>query len=165
MSDSYVVRDGARKLNFEGDQLGHVTTRRPSSPRWTELTLYRTVGGSYVFEKIGRSRLLHMPDCEYLKRRGRQALPRFQDYRTGEDPDHYEYDECVPDEYDFTLLLTEEDLFSAVVADDANALIKALIEEKHGKREIPQLTGSVLSEACGNDADLNVVMSREEHIA
>ena len=56
----YEVRDGSRLITFDGVLLGAVSSKRPSSPRWSEYHLYRTEGGVYVLEKVGRSTVVHM---------------------------------------------------------------------------------------------------------
>ena len=42
MTETYQVRDGARIVTFEGELLAEVSSERPTSPRWTELKLYKT---------------------------------------------------------------------------------------------------------------------------
>ena len=44
-----------RLLEFEGDELARVSTRRGNAPRWTEVHVYRTSDGSYVLNTIGQS--------------------------------------------------------------------------------------------------------------
>lgn len=158
---TYVVRDGAKHLTFEGALLAHISSRRPSSPRWTEMSLYRTAGGTYVYEKIGRSRVVHMPGCNKLV----QPLPRFQDIRPGEDPDAgYEFCSCVPDEYDFTQLLSEEDRCSVIVSEDVNGIVESLYRKKAGARELPQMVVSLLEQGCLEDEDLRNSLAVEQHI-
>jgi hypothetical protein len=48
-------RPGATDLVFEGEMLVDRSSREGRQPRWTEIRIYRTVGGMYVTEMVGRS--------------------------------------------------------------------------------------------------------------
>ena len=158
---TYHVRDGTKLLTFEGVLLAHISSRRPTAPRWTEMSLYRTAGGTYVYEKIGRSRVVHLEGCNRIV----QPLPRFQDARPGEDPDEgYEYCSCVPQEYDFTQLLSEEDRYSTAVSSSPTDIIDSLYKKKGTTRELPQMAASLLEQACAHDAQLRESIVTEEFI-
>lgn len=159
---SYSVRDGTKLLNFEGELLAHISSRRPHAPRWTEMSLYRTAGGTFVFEKIGRSRLVHMPGCPDVQ----QPLPRFQDIRPGEDPDEgYTYcSKCVGDEYNFTELLSEEDRCSVVLSENLSEIVDALYKRKGSARELPQMAASLLEQAAAAHSELREALVTEEFI-
>lgn len=58
-----VVRDGGRVLRFQGAVLGAATSQRGSTPRWSELVVYRLTDGTYLISKIGRSTVAHRPSC------------------------------------------------------------------------------------------------------
>lgn len=159
--NTYSVRDGTRLLTFDGVLVAHISSRRPTSPRWTEMSLYRTQGGTYVYEKIGRSRVVHMPGCPRIV----QPLPRFQESRPGDDPDEgYEFCNCVPAEYDFTQLLAEEDRHSIVMSEDATAIVDAFYVKRHGRRELPQMAASLLEQAVANDSEIARNIMTEEFI-
>lgn len=49
------MRDGARKLSFAGVLLGDASSHEPGKDRWIELRIYRTTGGRYVVERIGKT--------------------------------------------------------------------------------------------------------------
>jgi hypothetical protein len=52
----YIVqRDGAADLKFVGTLLASAAPNNDGQGRWREYRVYHTVGGSYVFSKIGRS--------------------------------------------------------------------------------------------------------------
>jgi hypothetical protein len=55
MPQDWVVRDDARELHFTGVKLADVSSRSGTKRRWIELRLYRTTGGNYVVERVGRS--------------------------------------------------------------------------------------------------------------
>ena len=142
------VRDGSRLITFQGTLLGSVSSERQGSPRWTEMSLYLTHGGSYVLEKVGRSVMTHMPGCSRIIGK----LPRFQEAHPGDDPEvGYWYDDCVPDEYDFTQMLVEEDRFWAVIAEDPGRVVEALHRKKEGSRQLPRISMDLLDEAGKHD--------------
>lgn len=63
MEQFIVKRDGERDLKFVGEKIASVSSSSNnasssysgSTGRWTELTLYRTKGGKYVCQQIGRT--------------------------------------------------------------------------------------------------------------
>lgn len=55
MSGHLVERDGMPALEFNGEELAHVSTRTATKRRWTELRLFRTAGGKYVTAVVGDS--------------------------------------------------------------------------------------------------------------
>jgi len=58
---AYEVRDNRRRLVFDGELLGEVSSRR-AAPRWTELSVYRT-GKTYLWARVGRSVIAHRAEC------------------------------------------------------------------------------------------------------
>lgn len=145
------VQDGSRILTFEGRLLGAVSSKR-SAPRWSELRLYKTHGGSYVLEKVGRSVVLHIPGCKSVLGK----IPRFEDEHPGDDPDDgYWYDDCVPDIYDITSLLVEKDRHWALIADDPAQIIDALYRRRDGARHLPRLSIELLEKVSREDREIS----------
>ena len=70
------VRDGRRKLRFEGMLLGYSTSYRPDSERWVEFSLFRTTGGEYVLSRVGMTVLYHSAGCSISDRAGLPPVPR-----------------------------------------------------------------------------------------
>lgn len=64
---TFHVRNQLEVIEFEGKMISGATTERPDDPRWTEINIYKTVGGSYVIERIGRSVVYHVhgSECNY----------------------------------------------------------------------------------------------------
>lgn len=59
----YEISDKVRKIRFTGRMIGKGSTRREGGgPRWTEITIYRTAGGSYVIQREGVSLVYHRAD-------------------------------------------------------------------------------------------------------
>lgn len=146
------VRDGNRLLTFDGELLASITSRGDGKDRWTEMRVYKTQGGSYILEKVGRSIRLHMPGCvEIIK-----DLPLFQQEHPGEDPEvGYSWCErCSPpigEEYDFTALLVEEDRFWATISTDPEVIIDALWRKREGYRRLPRISVELLTDLCRVD--------------
>lgn len=146
MMDKYQVRDGSRLLTFDGELLGRISSQRPNVPRWTEMSIYKTVGGSYVLEKVGRSIVTHMPGCSEVF----SDLPRFQDAHPGDDPDDYEFHSCVPTEYDFPSLLVEEDRYWAIISEDTDKIVDALYRRRDNSRHLPRISIELLEKVSAN---------------
>lgn len=148
MPDKHQVRDGPRLITFEGEILGSVSSRRDNAARWTEMSIFKTIGGQYVLEKVGRSVRTHVRGCSEIL----SELPRFQDEHPGDDPDvGYEFHTCVPTEYDFTQLLVEEDRYWATITSDPEKIVDALYRKKPGSRHLPRVSLDLLEAAEVND--------------
>jgi hypothetical protein len=50
-----LARDGEPQLAFDGELLVRMNSQAPGKKNWTELTLYRTNGGTYVVQTIART--------------------------------------------------------------------------------------------------------------
>ncbi len=161
MPEQHQVRDGPRLIQFNGSMLGSVTSRRGDAPRWTELRLYKTESSTYVLEKVGRSIVMHMPGCSEIL----GQIPRFQDAHPGDDPDvGYEYHACVPEEYDFTALLVEEDRYWAVITEDPQMVVEALYRRKGSARHLTRSALDLLAQVGSRDPVLEQAW-RVEHIS
>lgn len=141
------VRDGHRLLTFDGQLLASVSSRDGDKDRWTEMRVYRTNGGSYILEKVGRSVRLHMPECSDILK----DLPLFQQAHPGEDPEvGYSWcDKCSPpigEEYDFTTLLVEEDRYWATISTEPEVIIDALWRKREGYRRLPYISVLLLTD-------------------
>lgn len=145
----FVVHDGYRTITFEGDLLGQASSKRPGVWRWTDLYLYRTTAGTYILQKIGASRVTHVPTCPRIEK----GLPRFQEVYPGEDPDSddFQYHDCVPQYYDFPGLLVERDRPWAQITDEPYAVVKALMRYRGESRWLPRTSTQLLDQAADID--------------
>lgn len=151
------VRDGNRLLTFDGELLASITSRESDKDRWTEMRVYRTTGGSYILEKVGRSVRLHMPECRDILK----DLPLFLQEHPGDDPEvGYSWcAKCSPpigEEYDFTTLLIEEDRFWATISTDPDVIIDALWRKREGYRRLPRISVQLLNDLCLVDPSFEV---------
>ncbi len=148
----YEVRDGAtRVLQFGGQLLAEVSSRRTGAPRWTELRLYKTEAGAYVMEKIGASVVVHAPSCPDIK----PPLPRFQEMHPGDDPadGNWWFCERCGDVAvrDITTLLIEANRYWALISEDPAQIVDSLYRRKDGARSMPRMSLDLLDEASRND--------------
>lgn len=148
----FVVQDGFRRITFNGDLLARASSERPHPRRWTDLTLYRTDGGTYILEKTGSSRVTHIRDCPEVV----EDLPRFQETYPGEDPDdaEFEYHDCVPEVYDFPSLLVEKNRHWAQISDNPTSVIKSLMRYRDHSRWLPRLSMQLLERAAELDTGI-----------
>lgn len=148
MPDMHQVRDGPRLITFEGELLGAVSSRRVGASRWTEMQIFKTIGEQYVLEKVGKSVVTHNPGCKEIIGK----LPRFQEAHPGADPDEgFEYHECVPEQYDFTQLLVEEDRYWATITSNPDKIVDALYRKRDGARHLPRVSLELLLAAEAYD--------------
>lgn len=161
LTDSFQARNGPKLYSFDGALLGHVTSQRDGAARWTEQTIYRTTAGSYVLEKVGRSVFTHMPGCVDILGK----IPLFQQAHPGDDPDiDYEYHDCVPETYDFTKLLVEEDRYWSIITEEPAEIVDALYRRREGSRYLPRISLDLLEQVTSNDPSFGNDW-RVEHIA
>lgn len=57
MTEYRLSRPGLVDLIFEGERIGHASSRLTRRPRWTEVNVYRTDRGQWVTEIVGRTTL------------------------------------------------------------------------------------------------------------
>jgi hypothetical protein len=56
----YRIADSdGRSVDFDGVLLATENSRRQGIPRWTETNLWKTVGGNYILQKVGKSSVFH----------------------------------------------------------------------------------------------------------
>jgi hypothetical protein len=147
----FSVQDGhdgrTRKLVFDGELVGEVSSRRQAGPRWTELRLYKTNAGAYVLEKVGMSVVVHGPGCPEIK----GDLPRFQAAYPGGDPADGSWWICEvcgsSAVRDITRLLVETNRHWAVIAEDPAQIVDALYRRKLGARSMPRMSIDLLDQA------------------
>jgi hypothetical protein len=151
---THKVRDGnTRVIEFDGDMLAEVSSRRAQNPRWTELRLYRTDAGVYVLEKIGASVVLHVPGCGEI----RGELPRFQALNPGADPSDGSWwfcEQCgdmAARDRNITRLLIESNRYWAIIAEDPAQIVDALYRRKNGARSMPRMSLDLLDQAGESD--------------
>ncbi|WP_072687281.1 hypothetical protein [Rhodococcus marinonascens] len=159
------VRDGVRVVAFTGTQLGHITSERQGSLRWTELSIYRTQSNLFVAHRVGVSCVAHRVDCAVVKDK---ILPSIVDMRSDEFAveDRQPCQVCRPDiaaelDEDPDSIRGETDRHWAGICNDGVSLINALHTMRHGVRSLSGLASAVLSQASEHDAQLSDALNTE----
>jgi len=117
-------------MKFTGEEIAFVSTQREDEPRWTEMRIYRTAAGAYVFRRTGRSVMYHRPACGRIF--GRMDMTMVDE----PDEDWIPCDECLPDSDDEAVML-ESDKEHARMAADVRQLVYA-VQQRH--RDTHELT-------------------------
>lgn len=139
---------GPRTLEFDGEILAHSDSKRPNAFRWVEFTLYLTVAGTYVLERVGQTQVFHTLECEVVERNKLKFNP--EDHL---ESFHVPCDECNP--FDDDDLIIEKPRYYAVVSESPNAILKALYKkDKDGTRYMTYVTSRLLEEASEKDLRL-----------
>lgn len=162
MPDTIEVRDGARRITFEGQLIGSSSSRRHGSPRWSEYKLYRTDSGTYVLEKVGRSIVVHMPACSDIV----NPLNRFESDHPGEDPTNgwWFCENCTAHGYNITALLVENDRNWVTITEEPREVIEALYRRKGGARSLQRISISLLEQAARADEKISAAFYSVEHL-
>lgn len=148
----FVVHDGYRRISFSGDLIGRASSKRAGVWRWTDINLYRTEQGTYILEKIGTSRVTHIKGCDKIA----PDLPRFQESFPGEDPDDdkFQYDDCVPEFYDFPSLLVEKDRSWVKISENPDSVVEALMRYRGESKWFPRSSSQLLDQASQIDPQI-----------
>ena len=65
MNQEYDLPNGDQRVQFSGRMLAKRSSQQgPEDLRWTEIEMYRTVGGKYIVHKTGRSVVWHNPGSQ-----------------------------------------------------------------------------------------------------
>lgn len=160
MSTTWHVRDSARRtLEFEGEKLAQVSSERRHSPRWTEMTLFRTDTGKYVISKVGHTRVLHDPACTSI--RGKLNL-YVDEYPEGDpEEDNFDLHTCIGDTYYIDEIVVEETRYWAFVSESAKDIVSTLHKTEDGVRSLPRMSANLLEEAAPKDVDIAKAFSVE----
>jgi hypothetical protein len=162
VSEKHRVRDGQRIIEFEGVVLADVSSRKANGPRWTEMRLYRTNAGTYIYEKVGVSVVVHAPGCPDIIGK----LPRFQERHPGADPSDGKWWFCErcgtrAVHGDITKLLVETDRYWATIAEDPAQIVDALYRRKNGARSMPRVSLDLLGVASEVDDKIRAASQAE----
>jgi hypothetical protein len=143
--------------SFSGEELSYVSSAEKDSARWTEITLYKTDGGSYIVFTAGRTLMYHSPPpggCDHgqrtvvsddLPKRGSVACPK-----------------CTPTHEDELqlgeIIYLETDRTTVRVTHTAKG-VWDLLQVKSNDSDVPYLSKiarKVLAQAAQNDEALAV---------
>jgi hypothetical protein len=167
--ERFNVKDGQRNLTFMGWQVAAADSQSGQDVRWTELTLYKTLTGKYVLEKVGRSDVFHSNSCE-RKSKGVKfdSLEEAAEDNT-EDPLEELFVPCNQDRgngphcnpsYDASPVWVERDISAATVLETAEQVVESLFRrESNNTRFLSRVSRALLEDAAKNDPDIKRVIS------
>lgn len=158
----FEVRDGQRPVTFVGWMVADADSQTGNDPRWTELTLYKTVSGKYVVEKVGRSDVFHSPTCP-RRSKGIQHPSLEEAMGGGSDESVEDYyvpcDVCHPD-YGQQPVFVERDISSVAVYGEPEQVVDSLhIRKSGGNRYLSRVGRELLDAASANDPDIAHVVT------
>lgn len=146
------VRDGSRRLQFDGTLLAESTSWRNGSDRWVEFKLYKTKSGAYILSRVGVSLVYHGAACPLVKRYGLQEKPV-----SALSPDAIPCTECSPS-LEAQVVLPEKHRYWAQVSDDAEAVLEALYKyDQSGAKYLTNVAQRLLDAASEVDQSVESV--------
>lgn len=156
----HVVRDSTRRYAFTGTRLAYVSSEKPFKNRWTEIEVYRTQGGIYIVHRIGVTTLVHLEDCDQLKRYHKRYCPGINGIASDElaPEDRDPCPDCNPDlaallHSEPAILKFERDRHQVHICETPEDVIQALHTPNRdtGKKELGSLAGSAVSMSSDRD--------------
>lgn len=148
-------QDAGPTYSFNGRLLGHATTERENSYRWTEIDIYRTDGGNYIISRLGKSLVYHAGDSECTS----MGIP-IKGERIREEAEPCERcDPKIPEDDDFDpeeLFIAEKTMSSAEVVEDATKVADSLSTWDKGRqmRRLSSVASEALHKAAATDPEL-----------
>lgn len=158
----YQLNDGSRHVIFRGVQIAYLSSERPGVSRWTDMAMFKTVGGSYIVNRIGVSAVAHHMDCHHITNKHLpSAFETHEDEIAIEDRDPCPV--CKPDipalmVQDPAALKIEKDRHWAAVASSAGAIIESLQTTKAGVKSLSSLATGLIEMAAIYDPDINAAL-------
>ncbi len=158
MTGLYVVHDRGREIDFDGEQLGGASSYSPDKPRWFEVRIFKSRGGKYIVNGIGRSLIVHRPSCRVLRDNSSDPVPA-SDYAVG-------CDACRPDLLRGELVVPEVDREWTQVSDEPEAVIERLrLRDRDGVFYLPRTSQTALDQAAALDERMQAALIAPQHVA
>lgn len=147
------VRDGHRILKFVGTPIAHVSSARPNSPRWTEITVYRLPAGGYMYARVGASLVAHRPGCELASWKAKAWISL--DEATESRAQRVPCTRCQPviEGGMDPQTLVETTQYSAKPAITPGELLGMLMKYVPPEREVPRLIVNAISQVRDSDQE------------
>lgn len=146
----FSVKDGVRKLEFDGVHLAESSSRAPKKPRWVEFSIYRTPKGQYVVSRVGYSIFYHAQECFTVSRNSLSPVDGLT-----LSAEYVACSTCHPSR------LLEEGVFpetprpAAWVCSDALGVISSLMkQDDNGTEYLTNVARRLLIDASKLDADI-----------
>lgn len=155
-SELFEVRnDSGPTYSFYGRLLGHASTERENSVRWTEIFIYKTDGGNYIVSRLGVSLVYHTGDSECTS-----MGTTIKGGRIREDAEPCERcNPAVPEDDHFdpeATFIAEKTMASSDVIEDATKVADSLSTWDRNKqmRRLSSVASEALHRAAGTDPEL-----------
>ena len=163
----FETKDGPRTITFVGWLLGEADSRptgeQPS--RWTELVLFKTIGGQYLLEKVGRSDVFHNESCEPKKGRRWEnlfeALPENIDDDTEPEDFFVACERCMPEFMDRPVWV-EKDIHTTSMFSSAYEVLQALYRpdtRNTANQYLSRVARALLDQAVERDEAIRQVLT------
>lgn len=154
------IRDATRRYVFEGVRLAYVSSEKPHKSRWTDISIFRTVGNLFITHRVGVSSVVHLADCSTLDKPGSTTCG-IGNLAADELPPE-ERDACpnclrTEGEYQAVLhsdpgsLRFERDRHSATISTTPEEAIRTLKTSRGEHRVLGSLGGSAVRMAADRD--------------
>lgn len=142
----YEVKDGSRRLQFNGYLLAESSSWYKGSVRWIEFKLYKTENGSYVLSRVGVSLVYHGAACSLVRR---YNLTESDTINLRENA--ISCDECQPNR-SLPVIFPEKDRTWAQVSEDSEVILEALYKyDQSGARYLTKVAERLLEQASDID--------------
>lgn len=166
-----VIRDATRKYVFDGVRLAYVSSEKPHKSRWTDITIYRTVGNLFITHRVGVSAFVHTDGCPELGKPssttcGIGTLAEDELGPEDRDPCHV----CLRTEREYKDILHsdpaslrfERDRHSATISTTPEEAIRTLKTTRGEHRVLGSLGGSAVRMAADRDPMMCAVFYGDE---
>jgi hypothetical protein len=155
---TFEVYDRRQPVRFTGHRLAHTSSRRTDdAPRWTELSIYRTVSGKYIMVTEGKSLVYHY-DAQSCRGGERVRNEDIDDYGipcTSCKPPGLDELDTLADKGDDAWYRQEKTMSSINIAHEPRHVQSML--SYRGK--MTSLANDLLNQAMDNDEDLKNALS------
>lgn len=172
LEQRFETKDGPRRISFVGWRLGEASSAPANEfpSRWTELRLFKTVGGQYILEKVGCSDVFHNETCPVepgKQRRGKRwnslwdAMPEEADELESPEAIFVPCATCTPS-FDDEPVWVEKDIYSTSTFTTAEEVLRALYRpdtRNAANKYLSRVARSLLDQAVEKDVALRAVVS------
>jgi hypothetical protein len=157
----HTIRDSTRKYRFEGVRLAAVSSERGHKTRWTDIEIFRTTGGLFIVHRVGVTTLVHLDDCEQLRKYHKRYTPGIEGIASDEfgPADRQPCPTCKPPFKELlhtepALLRFERDRHTVSIEATAEGMIQALHTNKDGDRQLGSLAASALQFSADRNPEI-----------
>lgn len=146
----YVVKDGVRTREFQGELLAVSSSNDSRKERWIEFQLYRTLSNQYVVARTGFSRIYHSASCDVVSRNHLSPVDGLE-----LDAGYIPCPRCRPFRGDVEGVFPETPRHAAWVCTDPLGVVSSLMkEDRNGVEYLTNVARRLLEDASDVDPDI-----------